>query len=91
MLRIPSNPELQSRLEQAAAAGLRKQSKLTSHYTTQLERQLSSGTSSLSPREKIQFLLLHRQFGGKAVPGLRAVVSAGRFVVGALRRLKGNA
>ncbi len=91
MIRIPSHPELETRIEQAAAKSFALKAKEITGYLGLGERAVVSGSRKLKASERLTFHFLQRQFEGDEVFVLRHLVSAGRLVRSTLRRLRGKA
>jgi hypothetical protein len=90
MIRLPGDPLLEARLTQAIEARLRARRQSCRDHSKLLEHALA-GLSPLTRAERIQFLLLQRQFTGRWVPGFPSAVRTGRFLVRAWRRLRRDA
>jgi hypothetical protein len=91
LIRIPGDPEMESRVRQTAAKSFSVKSKESSDYLELCQKTLLSGSRELKASEKLKFHFLQRAFEGKNVPGLRRFVAAGRLVLSTFRRLRGNA
>jgi hypothetical protein len=77
MIRIPGNPSLEWRLSEALRKRLRGR-----------RPEKAPSQPSLSAAERMTFEMLHRQFTGRPVPGLRTAVRAARLL---LRPWRGHA